>query len=96
MLSLYEFAKKYRITFFMDSVEDSLIKHISSSNVVNLIKISSPHSFNITKLHQKCNEFFIKCLKETTPVYASESLGEKFLASLVLKSLHSNFDALRI
>uniref|UniRef100_A0A914Q2B0 Uncharacterized protein n=1 Tax=Panagrolaimus davidi TaxID=227884 RepID=A0A914Q2B0_9BILA len=91
MLLLYKFGHKYRIKFIMDLIEEHLIKQISQANVVYLFKFSSPDASNVIKLHQKCIDYFMKCLKETTPIYAIESLEEKFLASMVLKSLHSNF-----
>uniref|UniRef100_A0A914QU81 Uncharacterized protein n=1 Tax=Panagrolaimus davidi TaxID=227884 RepID=A0A914QU81_9BILA len=75
----------------MDLIEKYLIKAISPGNVVHLFKFSSPEASNAIKLHQKCVEFFMKCLKETISIYAVESLGETFLASMVLKSLHANF-----
>uniref|UniRef100_A0A914PMW0 BTB domain-containing protein n=1 Tax=Panagrolaimus davidi TaxID=227884 RepID=A0A914PMW0_9BILA len=92
MLLLYKFGHKFRIKIIMDLIEEHLIKEISSANVVNLLKFSSPDALNVIKLHQKCINYFIKCLKQTTPIYAAESLGEAFLASMVLKSLHSNFN----
>uniref|UniRef100_A0A914QIY0 BTB domain-containing protein n=1 Tax=Panagrolaimus davidi TaxID=227884 RepID=A0A914QIY0_9BILA len=91
MLTLYLFAQKYRIQILLDFIEEHLIKEISPANVVNLFKFSSPDASNIPNLHQKCIKYFIKCLKETIPIYAIESLGETFLASMVLKSLHSDF-----
>uniref|UniRef100_A0A914Q148 Uncharacterized protein n=1 Tax=Panagrolaimus davidi TaxID=227884 RepID=A0A914Q148_9BILA len=91
MLLLYEFGQKYCIKFIMDLIEKYLIKEISPATVVYLYKFSSPDAANIVKLQQKCIDHFMKCLKEKTPIYAAESLGETFLASIVLKSLHSNF-----
>uniref|UniRef100_A0A914QXC0 BTB domain-containing protein n=1 Tax=Panagrolaimus davidi TaxID=227884 RepID=A0A914QXC0_9BILA len=91
MLSLYLFAQKYHIQILLDFIEEQLIKEISPANVVHLFKFSSPDASNIPKLHQKCINYFMKCLKETIPIYAVESLGETFLASMVLKSLNSNF-----
>uniref|UniRef100_A0A914Q2A1 BTB domain-containing protein n=1 Tax=Panagrolaimus davidi TaxID=227884 RepID=A0A914Q2A1_9BILA len=91
MLLLYKFGQKYRIKFIMDLIEEDLIKEISPANVVHLLKFSSPDALNVIKLHQKCIDCFVKCLKETTPIYAAESLGETFLASMLLKSLRANF-----
>uniref|UniRef100_A0A914PQB7 BTB domain-containing protein n=1 Tax=Panagrolaimus davidi TaxID=227884 RepID=A0A914PQB7_9BILA len=91
MLSLYLFAQKYRIQILLDFIEEQLIKEISPAIVVHLFKFSSPETSNIPNLHQKCINYFMKCLKETIPIYAVESLGETFLASMVLKSLNSNF-----
>uniref|UniRef100_A0AC34G0H1 BTB domain-containing protein n=1 Tax=Panagrolaimus sp. ES5 TaxID=591445 RepID=A0AC34G0H1_9BILA len=69
MLSLYKFADKYDIK---GSVEDSLIKGISASNVVQLVHFST--TFNAEKLHQNCVEFVIKCLEGRTPVLGSDTL----------------------
>uniref|UniRef100_A0A914PT51 BTB domain-containing protein n=1 Tax=Panagrolaimus davidi TaxID=227884 RepID=A0A914PT51_9BILA len=91
MLLLYKFGHKYRINIIMDLIEKYLIKAISPATVVYLCKFSSPEASNVIKLHQKCIDYFMKCLKKTTPIYAAESLGETFLASMVLKSLRANF-----
>uniref|UniRef100_A0A914PY25 BTB domain-containing protein n=1 Tax=Panagrolaimus davidi TaxID=227884 RepID=A0A914PY25_9BILA len=91
MLLLFRFGDKYRIQTIMDMVEECLIGEISPVTVVYLIKFSSPDSTNVPFLYQKCVEFFIKCLKEATPIYAAESLGEEFLESMFSKSILSNF-----
>uniref|UniRef100_A0A914R3J7 Uncharacterized protein n=1 Tax=Panagrolaimus davidi TaxID=227884 RepID=A0A914R3J7_9BILA len=87
LLLLYRFGDKYEIKHIMDLVEGYLIKDISSSNVVQLIRFSSPNALNVKKLYQKCIDFFIKCLKESTPILGSESLDEKLLVSILLKTL---------
>uniref|UniRef100_A0A914PTP7 Uncharacterized protein n=1 Tax=Panagrolaimus davidi TaxID=227884 RepID=A0A914PTP7_9BILA len=91
MLLLFRFGDKYHIQTIMDMIEECLIKEISPVTVVYLIKFSSPDSSNVPILYQKCVEFFIKCLKEATPIYAAESLGEKFLKSMYSKAILSNF-----
>uniref|UniRef100_A0A914PUB4 Uncharacterized protein n=1 Tax=Panagrolaimus davidi TaxID=227884 RepID=A0A914PUB4_9BILA len=76
----------------MDLVEGYLIKEISPSNVVQLIKFSSPDDLNVKKLYQKCIDFFIKCSKESTAILGSESLDEKLLVSILLKTLCTAVD----
>uniref|UniRef100_A0A914P231 BTB domain-containing protein n=1 Tax=Panagrolaimus davidi TaxID=227884 RepID=A0A914P231_9BILA len=103
LLLLYIFADKYRIQFIMESLlymykfynlivfkdfaEYHLIKHISPSNVVQLTKFSDPDSFNITKIHQSCTKFLIKCFKKEIPVYAYECLEK----DLVFKTFVNGF-----
>uniref|UniRef100_A0A914QS82 BTB domain-containing protein n=1 Tax=Panagrolaimus davidi TaxID=227884 RepID=A0A914QS82_9BILA len=94
MLLLYRFGDKYEIKHIMDWVEGYLIKEMSPSNVVQLIKFSSPDALNVKKLYQKCIDFFIKCSKESTPISGSESLDEKLLASIFLKTLRPVVDTL--
>uniref|UniRef100_A0AC34FEV7 BTB domain-containing protein n=1 Tax=Panagrolaimus sp. ES5 TaxID=591445 RepID=A0AC34FEV7_9BILA len=85
ILSLYQFADKYQINVITDLVENYLIKHISPLNVVQLIHFSTV--FSVTKLHQSSVQFLVKCSKESTPVYGSESLGDRFLAMIFLNTL---------
>uniref|UniRef100_A0A914P9X1 BTB domain-containing protein n=1 Tax=Panagrolaimus davidi TaxID=227884 RepID=A0A914P9X1_9BILA len=94
MFLLFHFGDRYRIQAIMDMIEKCLIREISPVNVVYLLKFSSPDSndsTNVPNLYQECVEFFIKCLKKATPIYAAESLGEEFLESMFLKSILSNF-----
>ena len=67
---------------------------ISSANICHLTKLSAPDSFNVPKLHQSCIKFLGKCFKESIAIYAPESLGEKFLASLFLQRLQPISDLL--
>jgi ribosomal protein S8 len=92
MLVLYRFADKYEIHHIMDLVEGYLIKEISSSNVVQLIQFSAPDSLNVNKLYQCSIAFFINCSKESEPVYGSEALDEKLLASILLSTFRPNVD----
>uniref|UniRef100_A0A914P3G6 BTB domain-containing protein n=1 Tax=Panagrolaimus davidi TaxID=227884 RepID=A0A914P3G6_9BILA len=87
MLSLYRFGDKYRIQLIMAYC---LIKHISPTNVVYLFKFSLLNSFNVKKLHQSCIQFLIKCIQESIPIYAFDSLNKEFVSTMILNSLHSN------
>uniref|UniRef100_A0A914QLX1 BTB domain-containing protein n=1 Tax=Panagrolaimus davidi TaxID=227884 RepID=A0A914QLX1_9BILA len=81
-LSLYRFGDKYLCSYIMGLVEGTLIKHISPTNVVQLIKFSSPVSLNIKGLYQRCIDSLIIYFKNSTPVFGSESLDEKFLGKI--------------
>uniref|UniRef100_A0A914PNE6 BTB domain-containing protein n=1 Tax=Panagrolaimus davidi TaxID=227884 RepID=A0A914PNE6_9BILA len=56
-LSLYRFGDKYLCSYIMGLVEGTLIKHISPTNVVQLIKFSLPDSLNIKGVYQRCIDF---------------------------------------
>uniref|UniRef100_A0AC34FA48 BTB domain-containing protein n=1 Tax=Panagrolaimus sp. ES5 TaxID=591445 RepID=A0AC34FA48_9BILA len=87
ILSLYKFADKYEIHLIMDLVGAYLIKHLSPTNVCQLIHFSK--DFSIKKLHQSCIDFLLKCSKESTPILGLESLDKDFLASMFLNTFRA-------
>uniref|UniRef100_A0A914PYZ1 BTB domain-containing protein n=1 Tax=Panagrolaimus davidi TaxID=227884 RepID=A0A914PYZ1_9BILA len=89
-LSLYRFGDKYLCRKIMDLVENQLIELISPSNVVQLIKFSSPDSHNIKGLYQRCIDSLIMYFKNSTPVFGSESLDKKFLPKKIWQIMESS------
>uniref|UniRef100_A0A914Q479 BTB domain-containing protein n=1 Tax=Panagrolaimus davidi TaxID=227884 RepID=A0A914Q479_9BILA len=91
MLLLYKFAEKYEIKHIMDFVENYLIKKLSPANVVQFVHFSK--EFHVTKLQHICIEFLVKCYKESTPIYAMESLNKEFVVSIFLNTWHPIVDS---
>uniref|UniRef100_A0A914QWR3 BTB domain-containing protein n=1 Tax=Panagrolaimus davidi TaxID=227884 RepID=A0A914QWR3_9BILA len=85
-LSLYRFGDKYLCSYIMGLVEGTLIKYISPTNIVQLIKFSD--GFNVKKLYHSCIDSLIIYFKNSTPVFGLESLDKEFLATTFLYGFH--------